>query len=260
MFLAADSSSNPIEIKAGDCYLLTRGQAYQVGTSLTARSENGRCVFDTLKHNGVVKYGKGELSLVLAGGTFRLDDDSSDLLLDLLPPVIHLPAGSVDQAPLRTVFDLIATETSTPQPGAGAIAGSLANLVLVQMLRVYLKTTTRPPGWLGAIADDHIGNAVAIVHRQYAEHWTVEDLANKVGMSRTAFAVRFKNLVGMPPLEYLTQWRMLIACRALKAGKSLSAVAESVGYASDTAFNAAFKRATGQSPGRYRAIETAQRT
>jgi AraC-like DNA-binding protein len=259
MFLAADSSAKPIEIKAGDCYLLTRGQEYQFGTSLAARCENGRRVFDTRKKNGIVKYGKGDLSLVWAGGSFRLDDDSGDLLLDLLPPVIHLPAGSVDQAPLRTVFNLIATETSSPQPGAGAIAGSLANLVLVQMLRVYLKTTTRPPGWLAAIADEHIGNAVAIVHTQYAEHWTVEDLANKVGMSRTAFAVRFKTLVGLPPLEYLTQWRMVIARRALKAGKSLSVVAESVGYASDTAFNAAFKRATGQSPGRYRSIETTHR-
>jgi AraC-like DNA-binding protein len=124
----------------------------------------------------------------------------------------------------------------------------------VQMVRVYLKTTTRPPGWLGAMADDHIGRALASVHNDYARHWTVEDLAANVGMSRTAFAVRFKTLVGFAPLEYLTQWRMAIARQQLKAGKSLSTVAGNVGYGSDTAFNAAFKRSTGQSPGRYRTL------
>jgi AraC-like DNA-binding protein len=255
MFLMVDDPSTPIELHAGDCYLLTRGQSYRLANHPDTPAQNGRRVFDARGPDGIVRCGGGALNLIWAGGSFRLDDDSSDLLLDLLPPIINLPAGSVDHAPLRTALQLIAAETANTQPGAGAIAGSLANLVLVQMLRVYLKGTTRPPGWLGAIADDHIGNALAAVHKDYARHWTVEDLANEVGMSRTAFAVRFKSLVGVPPLEYLTQWRMAVARRELKTGKSLSSVAESVGYSSDTAFNAAFKRATGQSPGRYRSLE-----
>jgi AraC-like DNA-binding protein len=257
MFLTVEALSTPIELRAGDCYLLTRGQSYRLFSDVDAPSENGRSILGSTGQDGIVRYGKGDINLVWSGGTFRLDDESSDLLLNLLPPLIHLPAGSVDQAPLRAALNLIATETANVQPGASAIAGSLANLVLVQILRVYLKNTTRPPGWLGAIADDKIANTLAAMHVDYARHWTVEELANQVGMSRTTFAVRFRTLVGMPPLEYLTQWRMTIARRDLKSGKSLASVAESVGYASDTAFNAAFKRATGQSPGRFRMPEPA---
>jgi AraC-like DNA-binding protein len=253
--LMVGDSSDAIELRSGDCYLLTRGQPYRLASRRDVPTENGRHVFDSTKErDGIVRYGTGPLNAIWAGGTFRLDDDSSDLLLKSLPPIIYLPAGSVDQAPLRAAIDLITTETANMQPGAGAIAESLANIVMVQILRVYLKGTTRPPGWLGATADDHIGNALALMHKHYARHWTVGDLANEVAMSRTAFAVRFKALVGVPPLEYLTQWRMAVACRELKMGKNVSVVAEGVGYCSDTAFIAAFKRAVGQNPGSYRGV------
>ncbi|CAN7589966.1 helix-turn-helix transcriptional regulator [Pararhizobium sp. LjRoot238] len=91
------------------------------------------------------------------------------------------------------------------------------------------------------------------MHGDLARRWKVEDLALAVGMSRTTFTQRFKTLVGLPPLDYLMRWRMTVAGTELRKGdKSLSAVAESVGYASDTAFNSAFKRTIGQSPGRWR--------
>lgn len=254
------TTSPPMEIRAGDCYLLMRGQQHVIGSDLSTPSEDGRKLFDLAGRRGkVARCGKGNVNAVFTGGSFRLDDDSSGLL-NFLPPVIHIAAGTVDRAPLRAAFQLIDAETGTNQPGTGAIAGSLANIVLVHMVRVYLKTTKRQPGWLGAMADDHIGAALSAVHKDYARHWTVEDLAASVGMSRTAFAVRFKKLVGVPPLEYLTQWRMAIARQQLKAGKTLAAVAENVGYASDTAFNAAFKRSTGQSPGRYRMLEPSPST
>ncbi|MDB5620070.1 AraC family transcriptional regulator [Tardiphaga sp.] len=255
MYLFLDGSPTPVQLHAGDCYLLTRVHQYRIASSLEATKELSRQEVDAIRQReGIVRCGEGKISLVWAGGSFTLNDESGDLLLDLLPPVIHLPAGSVDRGPLRAVFDLINAETAEVQPGANAIAGSFANIVLVQILRVYLKNTLRPPGWLGAIADPQIGRALAAMHKDYARHWTVEDLASEVGMSRTAFAVRFRNLVGQPPLEYLTQWRMAVARNALKNGTSLSSVAGSVGYASDTAFNAAFKRATGRSPGRYRSM------
>jgi AraC-like DNA-binding protein len=90
------------------------------------------------------------------------------------------------------------------------------------------------------------------MHADIARRWKIEELASAVAMSRTTFTERFKSLVGMPPLSYLTRWRMAVAGAALRTGKSLSAIAESVGYGSDVAFNSAFKRTTGRSPGRSR--------
>jgi AraC-like DNA-binding protein len=144
-------------------------------------------------------------------------------------------------------------ETELARPGATAVAGSLANIVLVNILRAYLVSDSPPTGWLGALADPKIGRALGVMHGDTARRWKVEDLASEVGMSRTTFAERFKARVGLPPLEYLIRWRMTIARNALKAdSESLSDIATAVGYESETAFSSAFKRVCGQSPGRYR--------
>jgi AraC-like DNA-binding protein len=125
-------------------------------------------------------------------------------------------------------------------------------MVLVQILRQHLASGTNAPGWLSALADRKIGAALGCIHADVSRRWKVEELASAVAMSRTAFTERFKALVGMPPLKYLTEWRIALASAALREGKSLASIAESVGYGSDAAFNSAFKRLTGQSPGRYR--------
>ena len=113
------------------------------------------------------------------------------------------------------------------------------------------------PGWLGALADPKIGAALGRMHADIARRWKVEDLAAAVAMSRTSFTERFKTLVGMPPLSYLIRWRMAVASSALRTTKEpLSEIAERVGYGSDTAFNSAFKKMTGDSPGRYRSARS----
>lgn len=253
MTLTTGDHPEAVRLAAGDCYLLTRGQPYRMGSGGRVRAESGRTVFGQREDgDGVVRYGDGAVGVVWAGGSFRLDAESGDFLLNFLPPIIHLPSGSIDGSPLRAAYGLIRAETANRKPGAGAIAGSIANIFLVQMLRAYLERSDRPSGWLGAISDPRIGRALIAIHREYARHWTVEQLAGLSGMSRTAFAVRFRALVGMAPLEYLSGWRMAVAKAAIQNGDNLSDVAAKVGYSSDAAFNAAFKRATGQSPGRFR--------
>ena len=144
-------------------------------------------------------------------------------------------------------------ETESPRPGASIAAATLANMVLVQILRQHLASGSNAQGWLSALADPKIGAALGCIHADVSRRWKVEELASAVAMSRTSFTERFKALVGKPPLKYLTDWRMALASAALREGKNLSSIAESIGYGSDAAFNSAFKRATGQSPGRYRA-------
>jgi AraC-like DNA-binding protein len=187
------------------------------------------------------------------GGRFIFNDETSGLLLASLPPLIHVRGGLPQARALRSALDLIAFETEVARPGGTAIAAGLCSIVLVNILRTYLAGDERPRGWLGALADPQISAALRLMHGNVARRWKVSDLANDVGMSRTSFAERFKNLVGMAPLEYLTHWRMTIARNALKRDNAnLATIAETIGYESDTAFSLAFKRMFGSSPGRYR--------
>jgi transcriptional regulator GlxA family with amidase domain len=136
----------------------------------------------------------------------------------------------------------------TPAPAA-----SLASIVLVNILRAHLATDAPPAGWLGALADPKTGEALRLMHADVARPWRVAELAAAVAMSRTSFAERFRRRVGLPPLEYLTRWRMTLARDALKTNsETLATVAAQIGYESETAFSLAFKRMFNESPGRYR--------
>jgi AraC-like DNA-binding protein len=204
--------------------------------------------------DGIVRFGSGAPRTVGAGGRFTFDDEMSSLLLSLLPQLIHIRRSSPHARSLRAVLELIRFETDETRPGAAAITGSLANIVLVNILRAYLASDSRPVGWLGALADPKIGRALGLMHGAVARRWKIEDLASLVGMSRTTFAERFKALVGVPPLDYLIRWRMTIARSALKSDHpGLASIATNIGYESETAFSQAFKRMYGVSPGRYRA-------
>ncbi|AUH52367.1 AraC family transcriptional regulator [Chromobacterium sp. ATCC 53434] len=243
----------PIRLRQGDFYLLTQGQAYCTGSDPSLAPADGREVLAANRGaDGVVRYGQGGERISAAGGRFVLDASASALLLKSLPPLIHIPAASESAPALRATLELLRLETETLRPGASLAAASLANMVLVQVLRAYLASSAHTPGWLGALADLKIGKALGLMHANAARHWKVDELAAAVAMSRTMFSQRFRSLVGMTPIDYLTHWRIAKASAALRAGESIASVAESVGYGSEAAFHSAFKRIVGQSPGRYR--------
>ncbi|CAG2154310.1 AraC family transcriptional regulator [Cupriavidus numazuensis] len=253
-----EDGAPPVELRAGDFYLLTQGQAYCTGSDPSLPPVDGREVLATnLCADGIVRYGRCGEKVSAAGGRFVFDADTSELLLKSLPPLIHIPAASETAPALRTVLDLLRLETERPRPGASVAAASLANMVLVQVLREYLASGAHTPGWLGALADPKIGTALALIHEDVARRWKVDELAAAVAMSRTTFAERFRTLVGMTPIDYLTDWRIAKAGAALREGKSIASVAESIGYGSEAAFNSAFKRIVGQTPGRYRQSQSA---
>lgn len=253
-WLWVDDGTPPLRLETGDFYLLTRGQPYCTGSDPTLDAIDGREVLATcVDADGIVRYGSGGERTSASGGRFVFDNDANGLLSRLLPPIVHVPAASESAASLRAVLELLRLESRTRKPGAPVAAASLANMVLVQILRAHIATDAPTPGWLGALADPKVGAAIALMHEDIARPWRVDDLACAVAMSRTAFTERFKSLVGMPPLKYLTDWRMAVAGRALKTSDdSVSAVAENVGYGSDVAFSSAFRRAMGSSPGRWR--------
>jgi AraC-like DNA-binding protein len=130
----------------------------------------------------------------------------------------------------------------------------IAQLVFVQVLRISLADTAAlPPGWLRGLADDRVAPALRLMHADPAHPWRLEELAHAAALSRTAFAVRFRDTVGVPPLTYLLTWRMSLAARTLRQDATPVAVlAREVGYGSESAFSNAFKRAMGTSPRNYR--------
>lgn len=251
--------------EAGDFYMLTGGQPFRLAsdpgvTSQEAPQDGPRMVARHRDPDGVVRYGASGELVALASGGFVFDDqrrgggEISSLLLRHLPPLIRLKGDHAGARALSSVLELLALETGEVRPGAEVARESLATLVLVQMLRVYLEQAEHPEGWLGAMADPRIGAALSRLHGDLGRRWTVESLAAEAGMSRTAFASRFKRLVGSPPLDYLGRWRMIVARTALQGGEeAIAAIAGRIGYQSETAFSTAFKRATGESPGRFRA-------
>ena len=253
-WLWTDDGEPPLYLQAGDFYLLTRGQSYCTGSDPTLTPIDGREVLvSCLEADGVVRYGMQGDKVSAAGGRFVFDADAEDLLLKLLPPLVHVPAASEGAASLRALLDLLRLETEAVRPGAAVVATNLANMVLMQSLRLHMASGVRLPGWLGAIADPRIGAALALLHADIARRWTVDELATSVAMSRTSFAERFKVLTGVPPLRYLIEWRMAVAGAALKSNqRSISDVAESVGYGSAAAFSSVFFKVTGRRPGQYR--------
>jgi AraC-like DNA-binding protein len=246
--------TEPLRLDAGDFYLLSHGGPYCFASDAKAQLVDGLAFMDEhLDPDGVVRFGGGEGRTVGAGGRFTFNDETSALLLTSLPPLIHVRGSLLHARALRSALDLITFETEAARLGGAAIGAGLCSIVLVNILRAYLAGDERPRGWLGALCDQHIGAALRLMHGNVAQRWKVSDLASEVGMSRTSFAERFKSLVGMAPLEYLTRWRMTIARDALRReDANLATIAESIGYESDTAFSLAFKRMFGSSPGRYR--------
>jgi AraC-like DNA-binding protein len=191
-------------------------------------------------------------------GAYRFDGDLCDALLASLPPVVHLPAGAAGPG-LERALALLADEVAGDAPGQQAVLDRLLDLLLVLALRAHLdRPDAHAPAWYRALADPALAHALRLLHGEPARAWTVEGLAREVGLSRAALARRFTAALGVPPLQYLTSWRMELAGELLgEPGQGLAAVARAVGYGSEFAFSAAFKRERGVSPTVYRRARAA---
>jgi AraC-like DNA-binding protein len=212
----------------------------------------------SVEHFGPVTHGGGGLPASILCGYFEFDRDSLHPLVAALPPLIHLRGTeSSEFAWLQTALQFMIHETLAAKPGAEAVVSRLAGVLFVQMVRAYVAQSNSPPAMLAAIADKQIGAALAFMHKEPARAWTLDTLARSAGMSRSALAARFHQLVGNTPMQYLTMWRMQRARKLLgESALSTAAIAERVGYQSEAAFAKAFKKALGTGPGAYRRERT----
>jgi AraC-like DNA-binding protein len=257
----ADANApGPLSLSAGDIVLLR----HRAGHVLRDESRSARDVVTvgvaTCPRPGAATAvrlgGEGPTTTLVTGG-FTFGAARANVLLESLPAVLHAPAGDPRMTPqLAVAAQLILAESAAPGPGSTMLSARLAEILLIHALRARVAARETEgdhrPG-LCALADPQVGAAMRLIHARPSEDWTVERLAREVAMSRSAFAARFSELVGMPPLQYLTQWRMTEAARRLREeDASVAAVAEQVGYANAAAFMKAFTRVHGVGPGRYR--------
>jgi AraC-like DNA-binding protein len=202
---------------------------------------------------GIRRIGSGEDVMCVAGHV-DLGRDGGSLLRDALPALVHVRGDDPEAATLRSLIEHLFAELTGRRLGASVAMDHIAQLVFVQVLRISLADTAAlPPGWLRGLADDRVAPALRLMHADPAHPWRLEELAHAAALSRTAFAVRFRDTVGVPPLTYLLTWRMSLAARTLRQDATPVAVlAREVGYGSESAFSNAFKRAMGTSPRNYR--------
>jgi AraC-like DNA-binding protein len=202
-----------------------------------------------------IRYGDpdGEPDFQMLGGSFQIEPVNSAVLIPLLPERIHRRIVEGDTDRLARVIVLIAEECADDRPGGDMIVERLLEVMLVESLRWSSPhQDTQRAGLLSGMRDPGIACALRAMHSNVRHDWTVAELAKHAGMSRSAFAARFAVIVGSPPKEYLSRWRMILAQDALCHGeKSLDRLAEELGYQSASAFNTAFRSRTGCSPGRF---------
>ena len=191
---------------------------------------------------------------VLMGGTYDLAGTRPHPLFADLPDVVHLPARVGVGSEVRAVVDLLGAELDRDLPGTSAATPALLDLLLLYALRAWFEAPEAPSGWARASRDPGLSVALRLIHDHPQHAWTVGELAARCNLSRAAFARRFTELTGQPPLTHLTWCRMTLAARMLRAGDdSLSTIAQRVGYGNEYAFSKAFRRELGVAPSRYRA-------
>ncbi len=255
-FLHIDAERIPLE--AGDLVLLPHGDEHQ----LVNPPEAEAVPLMTLPSQRVGQNaallcygGDGAEALLICGG-IRFAGPIAHPLLDLLPRVLLLRRAEHEGTLvwLDATLTMLGTEALSLRPGSVAVMTRLADILVLQTIRAWLEEGEgRRRGWLGALSDPDIGRVLTLIHRRAEEPWTVAALAREVHLSRSTFAERFSSLVGMPPMQYVTQWRMSLARSWIHEERmSASEVAHRLKYSSEAAFSRAFKRHLHVPPGVFR--------
>lgn len=256
------SGAEPRQLEPGDLALVPHGKGHRLTSAPGVEAPR----LDELHHEhlssryALLRHGGGGARTTLICGAVRFDHPAAQHLVDLLPAVIHVEASSSMQTEwIQSTLRLMAAEAKALRPGGETVITRLADILVIQAIRSWIeKDPAAQAGWLGALQDAQIGRAISLIHRDPARRWTLAALASEVAMSRSAFAARFKELVGQPAMHYAARWRMHVAASWLKERDTgLGDLAVRLGYRSEAAFSRAFKRYMGVSPG---AVRRAERT
>jgi AraC-like DNA-binding protein len=206
-----------------------------------------------LEVDGVIHFGGGGPLTTFVSGSFGMSTFGAPLISSILPRFLHLQLEQNRSHAVRSILDILATETA--QPGiASSCLTNLYELLFFYAIRAYASSSAAPPkGWLAAMSDKQLRKSIEAMHSGLDRSWSVELLAREARMSRSAFALKFRTVLGQTPLEYITQWRMYKAGGMIRSSNtSFSEVASAVGYGSESSFSRVFKREMGAAPREYR--------
>jgi AraC-like DNA-binding protein len=258
-FLGVDEQEPLLPLVGGDFVFLSAPRTYSLrsGPEIALRAVEEIASEDEFRRTRIIAFGAGGVRTSVIAGCFHFATPESEWLAGYLPPVIHVPTSSARTPQwFQSTLQFVEAEIVQDLPGSSAVVDRLAEVLFVQALRTRI--TSPGPGekhsWLRALADPQIAAALRLMHTEPGHQWTVTELGRAVSMSRSAFAARFKELVGTTPLDHLTEWRMVRAAGLMREQPELTldAVASEVGYESTGSFGKVFRRLMGLSPAKYR--------
>lgn len=245
-----------LELAAGDIVLFPHDDRHVMGSDLGIDALDTEALAETCDAdlNAIRVEGTGATTRFVCS-YLACSSSVNRLLFGSLPRMLRIPIGDGPAiVPIRELLRVGVSQTTAAQPGGESLLAKLAELLFVEALRRYAETLSpEARGWLAAARDRTVGQALALLHREPTDCWTVDKLAREVGLSRSALAGRFNSFVGESPMQYLKSWRLALAAQALRASReTILRVAERSGYESEASFNRAFKREFGVPPAAWR--------
>jgi AraC-like DNA-binding protein len=256
-YVQVEGAAEPVRVEDGDVLLFPTGHPHSLyDDPMSPLTRLVHLDYNPQRgHQVVNSEGEGPKLLMLCGA-FHFAYPNDFPLFHRLPKLIHIRGaqGRMEQG-FADIVRLIARESASQQLGVEVVLNRLTELLFIQVIRLWIDQQAEASvGWVGALRDQPISAALGLIHQSPAHKWTVKELAEAAALSRSAFSARFTELVGEPPMTYLTRWRMLRATRLLKNEVRMETIAELLGYESEAAFRKAFKREIGIPPAQYRRL------
>jgi len=253
----AELDGQQVELSAGDIVILPHGDAHLIGNGSPRQPVDSFRTFRKHLAEGLrpVQFGGGGEITRFVCGYMRCDPRLGEVFLAGLPRIVRVRVAAQPSAEwIRNSIRFSVGAMEGSDAGSSLVVARLSEVLFVETLRSYINALpSDQKGWLAGARDASVGKALAFLHREPAEPWTVPRLAHRVGLSRTRLAERFRHFLGTSPMAYLTEWRLKMGAEMLRrSGESVAQVALAVGYNSEAAFNRAFKRAFGAPPARFR--------
>jgi AraC-like DNA-binding protein len=248
--------AEPMRLTAGDVILFPQGDAHRMGSAPGLPPATATPLAELLaRRPRQLNHGGGGATTRLLCGYLACDARLARLLVAGLPPLLRVNVrGSNAGVWLEASVRYALAEARSPRPGGAGVLAKLAEVLFIEVLRLYIhEQSAGRTGWLAGLGDRIVGLSLNALHRKPAHPWSLEELAREAGTSRSVLAERFQLLVGSSPMQYLTQWRMMLAANMLCASRApLARIAHEVGYQTDTAFIRAFRREYGVPPATWR--------